>query len=83
MNDDDDWIPTSQAAVILGISRERVVQLIRADLLQATRSGRNRRLRRSQVEVTATLGRRAGTREDDSASSHDVAMVGNGGYVDS
>jgi excisionase family DNA binding protein len=53
LDPDVEWITSRQAAAILGVSRERVAQLARRDLLPYVTAGRRRYFRRPQIEVVA------------------------------
>lgn len=46
-----DWLSTGQVAALLGVSRQHVVDLCKAGLLQYSLVGRHRRIRRSDVEL--------------------------------
>ncbi len=57
-----EWITTSEAAVILGITPVRVRQLIGTGQLRAEKRGRDYILIRSEVEQFNREGRRSGGR---------------------
>lgn len=57
-----DWVTTSEAAVILGITPVRVRQLIGTGQLRSEKKGRDYILDRAEVERFNSEGRRPGGR---------------------
>ncbi len=54
----EELLSTGEAAELLGVSRQHVVDLCDAGKLPSTWSGKHRRVRRSDVELIASGGRR-------------------------